>query len=66
MDIPIVDFTPFLEDDSAGKRAVAQAIYQACQQVGFMYLINHGVPQPRIDQAFQQSEQYWRFNPALE
>ena len=59
MDIPIIDFTPFLEDDPAGKQSVAQAIYQACHQVGFMYLINHGVPQLKIDQAFEQSRQFF-------
>lgn len=59
MNIPIIDFTPFLEDEPAGKQSVAQEIYQACHQVGFMYLINHGVPQPKIDQAFEQSEQFF-------
>lgn len=57
MDIPIIDFTPFIEDEPDGKRVIAQEIYQACHQVGFLYLVNHGIPQLKIYQAFEQSKQ---------
>lgn len=59
VDIPIIDFTPFLNNDSEGKRSVAQAIYHACHTVGFMYLINHGMPLQKIDQAFEQSRHFF-------
>lgn len=56
VDIPVIDFSPFLNDEPDGKQAVAQAIYRACREVGFMYLKNHGVPQAAIAQAFEQTQ----------
>ena len=59
IDIPVINFAPFLEGDPKDKQAVAQAIYRACHDVGFMYLKNHGVPQNKVDQAFEQSRQFF-------
>lgn len=59
VDIPVIDFSPFLSDDPEGKQAVAQAIYRACHEVGFMYLKNHGIPQAAIAQAFEQTQQFF-------
>ncbi|MEB3232483.1 MAG: 2-oxoglutarate and iron-dependent oxygenase domain-containing protein [Leptolyngbyaceae bacterium] len=59
VDIPIIDFSPFLNDNPEGKQQVAQTIYHACHEVGFMYLKNHGVPQGAIAQAFEQSHQFF-------
>ncbi|MEM7771812.1 MAG: 2-oxoglutarate and iron-dependent oxygenase domain-containing protein [Cyanobacteria bacterium P01_A01_bin.37] len=59
VDIPVIDFSPFLGNDPDGKQQVAQAIYRACHEVGFMYLKNHGVPPEAIAQAFEQSQQFF-------
>lgn len=59
IDIPVIDFLPFLNDEPEGKQAVAQAIYRACHEVGFMYLKNHGIPQAAIAQAFEQTQQFF-------
>jgi len=59
VDIPVVDFTPFLKADPVGQRLVAKAIYRACHEVGFLYLIHHGIPQKAIDRAFAQSQQFF-------
>ncbi len=59
IDIPVIDFSPFLEDDPDGKQRVAQMIYRACHEVGFMYLKNHGIPEGVIAQAFEQSQQFF-------
>lgn len=56
--IPLIDFAPFLMDDLASQQQTAQAIFQACHEVGFLYLKNHGVPQSAIDQAFEQSRAF--------
>lgn len=57
--IPLVDFAPFLTDDSAGQQRVAAEIYRACHEVGFLYLINHGISQSKIDRAFEQSRRFF-------
>ena len=54
--LPIIDFEPFLEGSASGKREVAQGLRNACVDVGFFYLANHGVPQPIIDRAFAQAK----------
>ncbi|MEO1127902.1 MAG: 2-oxoglutarate and iron-dependent oxygenase domain-containing protein, partial [Cyanobacteria bacterium J06639_16] len=59
VNLPVIDFTPFLEHDPVGQQTVAQAIYHACHEVGFMYLKNHGVPQFKIDQALAQSHHFF-------
>jgi isopenicillin N synthase-like dioxygenase len=43
--LPIIDFSPFLDPGSTieAKRTPALQIDQACREVGFFYLSNHGV-----------------------
>lgn len=45
--IEIVDFGPFL--DGSNKEGVANAILQSFKEVGFVYLLGHGLPQGKID-----------------
>ncbi|NER84088.1 MAG: isopenicillin N synthase family oxygenase [Leptolyngbya sp. SIO1D8] len=54
-DIPLIDFAPFLTGDRQSQQQVAQAIFQACHKVGFLYLKNHGIPQTAIDRTFEES-----------
>ena len=42
--IPVIDFGPFLNGSAAERKAVARQIGEACRNIGFFYLINHGVP----------------------
>ncbi|MEM9007605.1 MAG: 2-oxoglutarate and iron-dependent oxygenase domain-containing protein [Cyanobacteria bacterium P01_F01_bin.86] len=58
-EIPLIDFSAFLTEDPLGKLGVAADIYRACHEVGFLYLIHHGIPQSQIDQAFEQSQQFF-------
>jgi len=64
MQIPIIDFQPFTEGDSATRQAVAQQIYQACHEIGFMYLKNPGISPQQIKALFNQSQFF--FNLPLE
>ncbi|WP_197064725.1 isopenicillin N synthase family dioxygenase [Leptolyngbya sp. KIOST-1] len=59
MNIPLVDFSPFLSDDPVGKIQVAGEIYHACHEVGFLYLSHHGIPEAAIAAAFAQSRQFF-------
>lgn len=51
--VPIVDFGPFYAGDNAAKKAVAEQLDEALHTVGFVYLKNHGVPQEKVDGAFE-------------
>lgn len=48
--ISVVDFRPFL--DNSAKQQVADAIVQSFKDTGFVYLINHGLPQEKVDEMF--------------
>lgn len=53
--IPIIDLGPLSDGSTAGLTKVAQAIDHAYSQVGFAYLVNHGVDQALIDELFAAS-----------
>ncbi len=55
--IPVIDLAPLFQDDG-DIQAVADAVADAYTNVGFAYLINHGVPQALIDGAFQASADF--------
>lgn len=48
-DIPSIDIAPFLADDPAGKKRVAEAVADACERVGFLVISGHGLPQETLD-----------------
>lgn len=49
--LKVVDFKPFLE--GRDKQGVASAIVEALQSVGFVYLVNHGLPEHKISAMFE-------------
>jgi isopenicillin N synthase-like dioxygenase len=59
IEIPIIDFAPFIHGDADSRRAVAQQVYQACHEIGFMYLRNTGISQTVIDQLFTQAKHFF-------
>jgi isopenicillin N synthase-like dioxygenase len=62
--IPIINFSLFNNGDTKTKQTVAEQIYQACHEIGFMYLQNHGISQDLIEQVFTHSQDF--FNLPLE
>jgi isopenicillin N synthase-like dioxygenase len=59
VEIPIIDFAPFVNGDRAGQHRVAQEIYRACHTIGFIYLKNHGVDPDLLEKTFAQSQQFF-------
>lgn len=57
--IPVIDFEPFLQQDETAQQAVAKQIYQACHEVGFMYLKNSGLSQNLVNEIFQQFQRFF-------
>lgn len=64
-EVPVIDFAPFLTGDAAARRAVADEIAQACEQIGFFYLTGHGVPQDVVDAVFAAAAAFFAL-PAAE
>ena len=43
MELPVIDIAPLRGDDEASKRQVAEALHQACREIGFFYIQGHGI-----------------------
>jgi isopenicillin N synthase-like dioxygenase len=55
--IPIVDFANWNPSSTPAQRAeIASSLVDACRQVGFVYIINHGVSPTLLEEAFGWSE----------
>jgi isopenicillin N synthase-like dioxygenase len=63
--LPLIDMAGVREGDPASIRRVGNAIRQACSEVGFFYIINHGVPQPVIDQAMAAAKTFFAHSPEV-
>jgi isopenicillin N synthase-like dioxygenase len=46
---PVIDVAPFFAGSDAERTAVAGAVASACEDVGFLLLTGHGVPEDAID-----------------
>jgi len=57
--IPIIDISGLRRGDTAESENVARQLGQACRDVGFFYVSDHGVPQSVIDNTFSQAEQFF-------
>ena len=49
--ISVVDFAPFL--DGTAKQDVADAILDSFKRIGFVYLLNHGIPADKAKNMFE-------------
>lgn len=49
--ISIVDFAPFL--DGSNKQGVADAVLASFKEIGFVYLVNHGLADDKIKGMFE-------------
>ncbi|KAL3464764.1 hypothetical protein BJX64DRAFT_254289 [Aspergillus heterothallicus] len=57
MNLPVVDFSPWsASQDEAARRRVAQELVDACQQLGFVQIINHSLAKRTLDEAFNWME----------
>lgn len=56
--IPVVDLAEFSDGASSSKArmGVARELVDACRNVGFVYMVNHGIPDELLDQAFAMSK----------
>ncbi|KAF7193864.1 2-oxoglutarate-dependent dioxygenase htyE [Pseudocercospora fuligena] len=50
--IPIIDFSKWYNSSSASRKEVAAQLISAGKEYGFVYIVNHGVKQSSLDQAF--------------
>lgn len=56
--IPILDLGRYLAEEPGADRRLAEELRRACETVGFYFIVNHGVPQDLIDQAFAETARF--------
>ena len=59
MPIPSIDLSDFLSDDAARKENFIQALGKAYQEVGFVAVKNHGVPDALIEDLYTCVQQFF-------
>ncbi|MBD2413901.1 2OG-Fe(II) oxygenase [Nostoc calcicola FACHB-389] len=62
--IPVIDLSAFTNGNATTRQAVVKEIYQACHEIGFMYLQNSGISKDLIEQVFTYNKSF--FNKPLE
>ncbi|KAJ5597763.1 hypothetical protein N7537_007847 [Penicillium hordei] len=55
--IPVVDFAGWNSESS--NQRIAQEIVAACKTVGFVYIVNHSLPETMLDEAFNWSKLFF-------
>jgi isopenicillin N synthase-like dioxygenase len=53
--IPTIDLAPLLGESEAGRRLVADQVLDVYSNVGFAYLVNHGIPDRLVHDLFAAS-----------
>jgi len=52
-EVPAIDFSRFLAVSTSDRQEVISEIDNALRSVGFVYLLNHGIDQDKIDTYFE-------------
>jgi isopenicillin N synthase-like dioxygenase len=63
--VPLIDLQPYFNGDAAARRKVGETLTRACEEVGFLYLSNHGVDPDLIARTVATSFEYFH-RPAEE
>lgn len=57
--IPVIDLSDLGHSDIERRRDVAAQIYEACANVGFFYISNHGVSEELTTTAFSEAARFF-------
>jgi isopenicillin N synthase-like dioxygenase len=53
--IPVIDIEPYRAGDPAGTKRIADAVRAACEEIGFLIVTGHGVPDALVRRVFDVS-----------
>jgi isopenicillin N synthase-like dioxygenase len=59
MSIPTVDLADFLNGDPAKKKSFVQALGKAYEEVGFVAVKNHGIPDGLIEDIYKYVQEFF-------
>ena len=58
-EVPMIDMTPFHKAGAGDRQATIELIGQACEEIGFLYVKNHGLSAELIAQARTQARAFF-------
>ena len=58
MSIPVIDFGPCFAGAPGALDATASTLRETLETIGFFVMVNHGVPEPLIDQTFVEARRF--------
>ena len=61
--IPVIDYGPFFAGENRALDRLAGEVARACENIGFFYALNHGVPDALVDRAFAASHRFFALPP---
>jgi isopenicillin N synthase-like dioxygenase len=56
--IPVIDYGPYFGGAPGARERVAAEVAHACENVGFFYASNHGVPEELVDRGFAAARRF--------
>jgi len=59
LSVPAIDIGPFLSGDAEGKHSVVKEVADACRDIGFLVIKNHGLPNDVLEAAFRESRAFF-------
>jgi isopenicillin N synthase-like dioxygenase len=57
--VPVIDIAPFLAGTEGGRHAVAAAVGRACEEIGFLTVVGHGVPRDLVAGMDRHARQFF-------
>ena len=57
-DIPVLDLTGYLAGEPGARVRLGHELREALEEIGFFYVINHGVPKALIDRTFAETARF--------
>jgi isopenicillin N synthase-like dioxygenase len=57
--LPVIDVGDLFSPDLARRQAVAAKMGAACRDIGFMYIVNHGIAQHDIDAVYAAADAFY-------
>ncbi len=64
-DIPLIDVAAFGRGDTPADGRIAEAIFRASRDVGFFYIVNHGVPPAVAERAIGAAQKFFALPEAV-
>ncbi len=58
-EVPQIDIAPLLRGSAEARRRVGNAVHDACRDVGFFYIRNHGIAQATVDDLFREMARFY-------